>query len=103
MPNKFLNILDDIRHLNWSVWDDGCIRNDRGECPICAYANIILNPSLPYTTEGMSAFRHLPDYTVRDEYEAAVFMIAVDAGEDPIYQELRQEILTRLNLTEHAK
>ena len=42
----------------WGVDEDGQIRNDRGECPICAAANVVLGEDR-YETAAWSAVSSL--------------------------------------------
>jgi hypothetical protein len=104
MSNYYLDFLEDIKYLPWGVRSDGKIRTTMDECPICAYVNQKLGTD--YTFEVMSAlakFRRVPrsDIGVGDE-DLAQFIFAAD-NEKFAQSDLRNEILTRLNLITNAE
>jgi hypothetical protein len=107
LDNKYLDFLNKVKHLNWSVLPSGRIRTDKGECPICAYANVKLGTK--YTTEVFSALNQLNDLYGLTEVDN--FTSAADGYIPPTtsnfhrqrLQELRAQILTRLNLNTNAE
>jgi hypothetical protein len=96
MPNKYLGFLEDVKHLDWRISESGKIRTDKDECPICAYVNVKHVTDEFFTYNVWDALS-----VIRDSFyqqEVLMFTRAADGANTA----LRQEILTRLNLTEHA-
>jgi hypothetical protein len=82
MTNKYLAFLDTIKSLKWVYWGS-TIRTTAGECPICAYVNIVKQyPMIVHNFWVVPALRDLYDDTFtwsQDDWdEVSRFTCAVD-------------------------
>jgi hypothetical protein len=106
MPNKFLDILDDIKHLPWYLTRDRQVRTTGNVCPVCAYVNQKLGTT-DFVTNAHEAMKRL-DATY-DEATLDRFLLAADYPtyflnhNTEVFQDvidIRTEMFSRLGLAQ---
>jgi hypothetical protein len=61
MPNRILSLFPFIEDQKWttnSAHVNGRIRNEKGQCPICAIIDVLSDGKIVYTADAFSAWQH---------------------------------------------
>jgi len=96
--NKFLDLMVSIEDQKWSISYDGYIRNEKGQCPICAIVDVLSNGEIVYTWDAGGAWSRLVGQSVTfDEYSSLVDIIR---AADHKNSYLRKELMDALHVQE---
>ena len=76
--------LDQIADQEWTLSENGMIRNTKMQCPVCALSDILAGRPLDLTTEFMTATNRVAEITgLRTDFWSAVSIAnAADLPED---------------------
>jgi hypothetical protein len=72
MSNKFLSLLPLIEDQKWTLNETGVIRNEKGQCPICAIVDVLSGGNQKFLTMAVLSWRlYLKEETMPpDEFKS---------------------------------
>jgi len=92
--NKFLDLMVFVEDQKWLIDEDNAIRNEKGQCPICALVEVLTNGAIQDTIWAGCAWSAFVNGDTMTEEEELLFQFtrAADSPQHPDRKELEEAL-----------